>query len=293
MENRDLRFFLAVYEQRGFARAAQKLNTVQSNVTARIRKLEENLGVRLFDRGADGTVPTAAGDVLYGYALRIVGLGEAARAAVSAVEARRPLRLGAMETTAAVRLPALLSSFHAAWPAVDLSLVAGPTESLTRQTAAGELDGAFVAGPAATDVFGQIPVFVERLRLASSAARPLRADPADLNGATMIVFRQGCSYRRTFEIFLESAGIVPGRVMEFGSLDGILGCVAGGMGVSLLPESVLTAHRLAPYLAQAPAPEGMTTVATYFIYLRSGATHPFLDAFLRHARDLNPEPPAA
>lgn len=284
MDIKDFRYFLAVYEQRGFARAAQVLHTVQSNVTSRIRKLEEKLGARLFDRGADGASPTIEGNVLYGYAIRIVRLGETARAALTKVQQRGALRLGAMETTAAVRLPALLSPFHAACPAVDLSLITGPTSMLTQLVLAGELDGAFVAGPVPGDLFGQSPIFVERLCLVSSAAHPVAPTAEEMNGVTMIVFRTGCSYRQAFEIFLESSGTVAGRVMEFGSLDGILGCVASGMGVAVLPESVLASHRLSPMLARRPLPDGISVVGTYFVYLRSGVTHPFLETFLSHVR---------
>lgn len=74
---KDLRCFVAVYEMRGFARAAIALHTVQSNISARIRRLEQTAGARLFDRSSRGTAPTRKGEQLYTHAVRILqNLGE-------------------------------------------------------------------------------------------------------------------------------------------------------------------------------------------------------------------------
>lgn len=282
MEIKDLRFFLAVYEQGGFSRAALALNTVQSNVTLRIRHLEDELQTRLFDRTADGARPTAEGRALHDYALRILQLTRDARTALSAVKERRTLRLGSMETTAAVRLPGLLPAFHGAYPTVALSLTTGPTDMLVDKVLSGELDGAFVAGPVANSALRQSLAFTERLCLVAARDGGPPPDPADLPGKTLIVFRAGCSYRRTLEIFMEAQG-GGGPVMEFGSLDGILGCVAAGMGVSLLPESVAGSHRLSGQLHCVPAPAPFAEVATCFIHLPSAA-NPHLAAFVAHVR---------
>lgn len=71
LDLKDLRCFVSVYERRGFARAAVDLNTVQSNVSTRIRKLEEDIGAPLFERLHRSIRPTAKGDILYGYATRV------------------------------------------------------------------------------------------------------------------------------------------------------------------------------------------------------------------------------
>jgi DNA-binding transcriptional LysR family regulator len=72
MDVKDLRYFVAVYEKRGFLRASQFLGTVQSNVSTRIRCLEESLGAPLFERHYRGVVPTANGDKLYVYAKQVI-----------------------------------------------------------------------------------------------------------------------------------------------------------------------------------------------------------------------------
>jgi DNA-binding transcriptional LysR family regulator len=74
MEVKDLRFFVAVYEARNFAQASAALHTVQSNVSAHIRKLEEFLGEALFERHRRGAVPTEKGERLYRYAKTVIAL---------------------------------------------------------------------------------------------------------------------------------------------------------------------------------------------------------------------------
>jgi DNA-binding transcriptional LysR family regulator len=87
LDTKDLRYFVAVYETRGFARASFRLNTVQSNVSARIKKFEQSLGVKLFVRGIRGIEPTAKGKKLYGYALEILATIEKMEAAMKADDA--------------------------------------------------------------------------------------------------------------------------------------------------------------------------------------------------------------
>ena len=107
----DLGTFAAVARHGGVTRAAGALNTVQSNVTARLKALETELGARLFERHSRGVALTAAGRRLLPYAGRIQALVEEARQATAEDGIPRgPLRLGAMETTAALRLPPLLAA---------------------------------------------------------------------------------------------------------------------------------------------------------------------------------------
>ena len=87
MDVKDLRYFVAVYEEGGFARAGILLETVQSNVSARIRRLEAALGVQLFERHRRGVVATDKGEKLYRHAKRVIALLEETPVAVSGKEA--------------------------------------------------------------------------------------------------------------------------------------------------------------------------------------------------------------
>src|SRR5690242_10274470 len=117
MHSTDLEFFLAVNQASSFAGAAARLNTVQSNVTSRIKKLENELGVALFERHSRGVKLTPAGEQLLPFAVEVGQLLREARLTVSASDAPRgPLAIGAMETTTAFRLGSKLAAFATHYP---------------------------------------------------------------------------------------------------------------------------------------------------------------------------------
>ena len=123
MELSDLLTFSTVARLGGITRAADELNTVQSNVTQRVKALEAEIGTALFERHSRGMTLTGAGRRLLPYAQRMAALSrEAVLAARDDGEPKGPLAIGSMETTAAVRLPALLAEFHRRFPAVRLTL---------------------------------------------------------------------------------------------------------------------------------------------------------------------------
>jgi molybdate transport repressor ModE-like protein len=114
MEYGDLRVLEAVARHGSMNRAAVELNMVQSNVTARIRVLEEQVGTQLFDRTRRGVMLTAAGQRLLPYVTRLSALlKEAQEAARDDGTPRGTVRIGALETTAALRLPPILTAYTA------------------------------------------------------------------------------------------------------------------------------------------------------------------------------------
>jgi len=244
MDPLSLSTFSAVARKGSVSAAAQELHTVQSNVTSRLKQLEAELGVVLFTRHSRGMLLTEAGTRLLGYARRLSELSDEARSAVrDDGRVQGSLRLGSMETTAAVRLPAVLGRFHRAHPDVQLEVRTGPTAELLEHVLAHRLDAALVAGPVDhADLAGET-VFREELVLV--AAR----DGQDLDtrlragGLTAIVFRQGCSYRQRLEAHFSSRGWLPFRRLEFGTLEGVLGCVGAGIGVTMLPRSAVEGYR--------------------------------------------------
>ena len=275
MKLSDLSTFVAVASCGGITRAAGELNTVQSNVTNRIRALEHEIGAPLFERHARGMVLTDAGRRLLPYADRLNALArEALIAARDDGVPKGPLTIGAMETTAAVRLPPVLSRSHLEFPDVALSLQTGPTAQLMQAVLDGVLDGAFIAGPiehpdlTATEVFKEELVLVSARRWKDLAA--LREGTAEA-GPSMLVFRTGCSYRQRLEQVMSGFGWPSAARLEFGTLDGIIGCVAADMGVTLLPRAVAERSALNDAIRLHRLPRGQGEVATLFVYRR--ATH--------------------
>jgi LysR family transcriptional regulator, cell division regulator len=126
----DLKIFEAVARLGGMNRAAAELNTVQSNVTARIKALEADLGCVLFERHARGVSLTAAGQRLLPYADSAARLlADARRAVRDDGVPRGLLTIGSLETTAALRLTPLLAGYAAEYPEVDLVCARAPRES--------------------------------------------------------------------------------------------------------------------------------------------------------------------
>jgi DNA-binding transcriptional LysR family regulator len=278
----DLNVFAAVARHGSITKAARRLNTVQSNVTTRLRLLEEELGVSLFQRHHQGVTLTRSGRDLLPYAHQLDVLLQKARDAVSANQvARGALRLGSMETTAAARLPALLRKYVPAHRNVDVAVETGTTRTLTQAVLEYRLDGAFVAGPVEVDELEQTSAFIEELVLVSSPE--YKSVPAALEEGKIpkvFVFRVGCAYRQKLERFLAGRGLSLVNQLEMGTLEGIIGCVSAGLGITMMPFSVVEAyskrqevavHRLAPADGR---------IETVFITRRDLVRSPALEEFM-------------
>jgi DNA-binding transcriptional LysR family regulator len=239
MDLSDLQIFSAVVREGGVTRAAERLHRVQSNVTTRIRQLEEDLSVRLFVREGKRLHLAPAGQVLLGYAERLLALADEARGAVQDAKPRGTFRLGAMESTAAVRLPGLLSEYHRRHPGVVLELRTGNPQVLGAAILAGELDAALVAEPIADTPFEKAFAFDEELVIVAAANHPPIGQTGRLP-RTIIVFEHGCPHRKRLEDWYAKREEMPERTIELASYHAMLGCIVAGMGISLIPKSVLS-----------------------------------------------------
>lgn len=262
-----LRFFQSVAKLGSISKAARELNYAQSNLTAKIQQLETELQTTLFYRHNRGTSLTDKGKVLLSYTEEIFQLLDEVRNVMNDEQTPKgPLVIGSMETTAAVRLPILLSKFHRKFPAVDFTLRTGPTEQNVQGVLQYELDGAFVAGPIEHPDLTYKTVIEEELVLVTDASHQPLSSIKEIQNRTILVFRHGCSYRARFEAWLHQEGVIPEKIMEFGTLDGIIGCVSAGLGLSLLPRSVVDKHVKDDLLIQHSIPNQFGKVNTLFIY---------------------------
>lgn len=287
MEMRQLKIFCAVAEHGSFTAAAEKIHTVQSNVTMRVKELETELSQQLFIRQKSGVVLTAAGQTFLGYARRILQLTDESRNAL--LDSATPsghLRLGSMETTAAIRLPQVLTKYREKHPQVQLSLLTGTTVELIKAIESYRLDGAFVGGFHANIELSQEEVFEEELVLVSSGEfESLAALTRVMPQQTVLVFRTGCFYRSTLEHWFYQVGLVPNQIMELGTLDGILSCVAAGMGITLLPRIVAENYGSRQAIRCHALPPEVANVKTVFIHRNDTLITPALAAFIGLARD--------
>lgn len=291
----DLKVFEAVARLGSMSRAATELNTVQSAVTGRVRQVEDRLGTSLFHRHSRGVGLTDAGTRLLPYARRVLSLiEEAQRAALDDGRPRGPLTIGSLETTAAIRLSPILASFAQAHSEVDLALVTGTTDELIRRVLASELEGAFVSGPVDhPELATEVMVEEELVLLSAPHIESIEALRAE-RGLKIVVLRAGCSYRQRLEALLAAQGVVGLRCLEFGTIDGIVGCVAAGIGISLLPRAVVADPVRGGRIRTHTPSAGASRAQTLFIRRVDGYRSSALEAFLRQVREgLPPKEPAA
>ena len=284
MEFSDLQTFAAVARTGGITRAAEALNTVQSNVTQRIKTLEAEIGTALFERHSRGMTLTSAGRRLLPYAHRMAALShEALLAARDDGDAKGPLAIGSMETPAAVRLPALLAGFHRRYPAVALTLQTATTAELVTAVLEGALDGAFVASPIEHAELAGVTAFREELTLIAprrfDSLAALRAGTPE-SGPTALVFRIGCTYRQRLEQVFAMLGWPSAARWELGTLDGMIGCIAAGMGVALLPRAVVARSALAKDISILALDPQLAHVDTLFVHRRNLHRSSALSAFI-------------
>jgi len=277
----SLHIFKAVVDYGGITKAASQLNRVQSNITTRVKNLEDRLGVKLFQRQSGKLVLSSEGKLLLSYADRLLRLSSEAEAALRNSVPQGTLRLGTMESTAAARLPPVLSHYHQHYPEVQIELVTGTSGALIGKIHRFEVEAAFVAKPfVATDLEMQEAFSEELVLIAPRNAPPVKT-PKDLRKHTVIAFSTGCSYRRILEDWLGMSSVVPDRVLELASYHAIVACVAAGSGIAIVPRSVLAVVRAENDVTISPLPERLARVKTYLVW-RSGHHSVALDA-LREA----------
>jgi DNA-binding transcriptional LysR family regulator len=192
-----------------------------------------------------------------------------------------------METTAAARLPSVIAAFRRAHPRVELRLHTAPTASLVQEVLAHQLDAALVSGPVVHPELESQPVVVEEVVLISAADWATIDNAADLarrGPVELFTFREGCSYRQRLFDWLRRDGIPIARSSEFGTFEAILGCVAAGMGVSLVPRTVIGAHLNEADPGRAtlrvhPVPPDLAFSTTVMIWHRARSHQPARQAF--------------
>jgi DNA-binding transcriptional LysR family regulator len=291
MDVADLKVFEAVARLGGMNRAAAELNTVQSNITARIKALEDDIGCLLFERRPRGVALTAAGRRLMPYAVRAMRLIADARcAARDDGSPRGLLTIGSLETTAALRLTPLLAGYAANYRQVDLVLRTGTTHELVAATLEQRCDGAFVCGPVGQPELHEEIMFREELSLLAApgvaSLDEALGGPFGTGEVQAVVLRAGCSYRQRLETLLARRGITVRRHLEFGTLEAIFGCVAAGLGITLLPRALLGPIWAADRVSVHSLPSAEARVETVFIRRRDGFTSSALKAFLQNAAGL-------
>jgi DNA-binding transcriptional LysR family regulator len=275
----SLEIFHAVVQEGGIVRAAGKLHRVQSNVTTRIKQLEEKLGLALFRRQGRSLVLSPEGELLLSYAQRLFRLADEAESELRSGKPMGVFRIGSLESTAGSRLAPILSRFHKLYPAVVVELVTGTTGALIQRVTNFEIEAAFVSEPFTAPGLKAMKAFEEELVLITSKEVDGITKAAQLSGSTLIAFANGCSYRKRLEEWLGASGVMPARTLEFGSYQAMIACVAAGTGFALVPRSLLVALKAAGDVRQHEVPPRVRRNHTHLVW--NGSPSPALERLQR------------
>jgi DNA-binding transcriptional LysR family regulator len=276
MELRHLSTFRTVAAELSFTRAAARLGYVQSAVTSHIKALEDELGVRLFDRLGRRVVLTHAGSQLLDYAGRILQLADEARATLSeAGEPAGPVTVSAPEMLCAYRLPPVIHELHGQHPGIRLLFRANPTGALDpglrHALADGDIDAAFVLDEnlASTSSLSVEHLSAEPLVVVAAPDHPMAKapaiGPADLDGVPVLLTDKGCGYRRVFERALHGAGARPAIAGEFTSGETVKRCVEASTMIGVLARVSVTAELDTGRLVALPWTGPPLTLSSYLV----------------------------
>lgn len=237
MESNDLRIFQIVAYEGSISKAALRMGYVQSNVTLRIKMLEKELGTTLLLRHNKGVTLTDSGKKLLTYADQIIRLINEAESVFKDICCNNSLKIGTTQTISASVVPKWLSRYSEKYPDVILSLKTDTQRNLIEQVVSGELDGAFINGPYNQSSVESVFTFTEELAVISSIDN--KEIDKLLEKPIIINTNMDCPYRAILEKWVVANKGTPSRIIEFDSLEAIIKCVADGMGISLLPKSVI------------------------------------------------------
>jgi DNA-binding transcriptional LysR family regulator len=285
VELRHLRYFLAVAEELHFSRAAERLQIAQPALSQQIRKLEVEIGVALFHRTKRLVELTAAGQAMVRPARQ--ALAEASAAVEAAQRAARGetghLRVGFIESAAMTFVPQAVRRFSAKHPDVGLSLSELAVDAQVEGLRSGRLDVAILRLPAQTDGLELASIADEGLVVVTPDSHPLagrkRVSPAAIAGEPLILLaRQMVPGLYDQIIALQHQHGAAWIAQEATSIQAVLGLVAAGLGISLLPASVRTLARSGVnFTALSPSPRSEMQLA-WREFDRSPLTAAFVEA---------------
>ena len=291
MELRQLTTFRMVATLLSFSRAAESLNYVQSSVTTQIQGLEEELGVRLFDRLGKRVALTDAGKRLLQYTERILQLVDEARSVVTNEEIPGgTLTITAPETLCSYRLPALLRQFRARFPQVKLIFRLSTFIDPWRSVSEGSADIAFaIAEPIHSNTLVTEILIPEPLLILAPHDHRLSQlpviNPMDLDGETFLLTEIG-SYRNVLERALNEVGVHLTINLDFSSVEAIKQCAMAGMGIAFLPAVTVAADVAQGRLAVLNWEEHTFQVCTQVMWHKEKWISPAIGAFLDMAREV-------
>ncbi len=239
MDLREVRSIVATAEQGNLRRAAERVHLSPAAVHKHMRQIEEELGVRLYERSGRGLKPTAAMEMLLPHLQELLSEHDSTIQAVEEWKGRKRgfVRVGSGPSAAAHLLPPLLDRFHKRYPGVNLHVETGPPEMLVERLSNGALDAVMLLGPfPERPRVEQVVVWkTEIVPVTAMKKAPGRGTLAALAGLPFVLFNRGSTMDNLISAYFAAAGFRPRVVMRCESSETVKAMARRGFGVAMLP----------------------------------------------------------
>jgi len=244
----QLAYFVAVADTRHFTRAAERMRVAQPSLSQQVRALERDVGAELFHRIRGNLSLTEAGETLLPFARRMLAEAESAYQAVRELDelGRGRVRLGATPSLCTGLLPAMLAGFRAAYPGIELTVHESGSRDLQTELSEGGLDLAIIVDSRLRDEsrLSTLPLLIEELVVISAKdqaapVRRARLRICDLRDKPLVMFRRGYDLRDATVNACRAEGFEPSFAIEGGEMDAVLEFVRAGMGIAVVPSTVV------------------------------------------------------
>ncbi len=289
MDLRRLAVFAKVAELGSFSRAAEALSLTQPTVSEHVRALEDELGVQLLDRLGRGAAPTRAGQLLLGYAQRILALSREARQALDQFQGRMSgeLVVGGSTIPGEYVLPGLIGRFKTKYPDISVSLLIGSSRQVTDWLEDGRVEVAVVGAPPAPRSLAARELMPDELVVVVPAGHPWAVRKsvslADLKAEPLIVRERGSGSRDALERALgqANAALSGFRVVgEMGSTQAVKQAVRAGVGIAIISQRAVEDECRAGLLHCVKLKDLRVARAFYLATHRDRSRSPLAEAFV-------------
>ncbi|MCS3869938.1 DNA-binding transcriptional LysR family regulator [Chryseobacterium ginsenosidimutans] len=281
MNTNDLNIFEAVAHHGSFTKAAEAMFTVQSNVTARIKSLEEEFGTTLFSRSSRKVELTPAGETLMVYSKKLNHLIDEAKRSVGKNDVvKGHVKIGSLETMMAIKGPDLVNELALKFPHVDLEFRSDIRENLINDVMNYRLDAAFIPAPLDIPELEQLKIKDEEV----VAVVPANCESLDellkQSPLKAIVFDQGCVFRARLDSWVVSKGISQYHKTVMNSIEGVINFIESGIGFSFLPKEIISTFYSSRKIKTFSLPRELGLMTTILIYRKDVPPSPALKAFI-------------
>lgn len=288
---RQISYFVAVFEEGGFSRAAERENCAQPGLSVHIRNLEETLGQKLFERSVTGVTPTAAGRRFYAHAVNILRSVHSAEIDIAEMRGQvsGAVRAGLIPSAVRGLLPGMLPRFLDAHPRVDLRIMQAYSGTLIEWLHAGKLDFALVIEPAVQDGLEIIRFSEERMVLISGRAlgltpwRPVRL--GNLPPLKLVVPTMRHGLRRNIERSIRTSNVPLERVLEMDAMEGTFEFIKSTDWATILPLTAVVNDLESEQLCLNPIVEPSIKSDFYLAHLTQSPFSAATQSFVRALKD--------